>query len=560
MKKLSTRRRFVASELVAIVLVISTATGLMTSAASATTPFTGPSRSGSVNTIRISGGEYGIPTPYAYVRGPGLAMALLAFDTLLWKDAFGKVVPWLADSWTTSKDRLSWSFKLNQKAKWQDGQDVTAEDVVFTFDYNLKGAGKKAPGISGGIDFIKSVVAVDSDTVQFNLSRVYSPFDILVAGRIPIVPKHIWSTVTDPAKFINGNAMIGSGPYKVAAYDAVAGNYKFTANTSFYLGTPYVKNIEMVSAKGLVAIRKGEIDTGASVLEEGVPDKTYDRFRNDPKKWGILEAPGEWTRALHINMKKGFPYSDARFRQALAYAIDRKDMVKRLLLGNGEVGSMGGLAPSHPNLAPGLPTYDLDVKKSGKLLDAVGLVDLNGDGYRDLPGGASFVPTLQTSSRFSPRAATLIATYLKKVGIKVSIASFDSATADANAAKANYELALIGYGGLGGDPDGLRTRFSANVKSLSFARVHGWVNRTFEAAAAQQLVALTRPARKVQVNIMQREIAKDVAVISLYVPTRVQPYNKQKFDAWYFTPGGLFGGYPGTINKDIFFSGMARGK
>ncbi|MHB1130055.1 MAG: ABC transporter substrate-binding protein, partial [Ilumatobacteraceae bacterium] len=200
------------------------------------------------------------------------------------------------------------------------------------------------------------------------------------------------------------------------------------------------------------------------------------------------------------------------------------------------------------------------VKKSGKLLDAVGLVDLNGDGYRDLPGGASFVPTLQTSSRFSPRAATLIATYLKKVGIKVSIASFDSATADANAAKANYELALIGYGGLGGDPDGLRTRFSANVKSLSFARVHGWVNRTFEAAAAQQLVALTRPARKVQVNIMQREIAKDVAVISLYVPTRVQPYNKQKFDAWYFTPGGLFGGYPGTINKDIFFSGMARGK
>jgi peptide/nickel transport system substrate-binding protein len=58
---------------------------------------------------------------------------------------------------------------------------------------------------------------------------------------------------------------------------------------------------------------------------------------------------------------------------------------------------------------------------------------------------------------------------------------------------------------------------------------------------------------------MQRIVAEDVPLISLYVPNRIQLFNKSLFDAWYFTPGGVFGGYPGVLNKHVFVTGKQAG-
>jgi hypothetical protein len=185
-------------------------------------------------------------------------------------------------------------------------------------------------------------------------------------------------------------------------------------------------------------------------------------YRSDPK-YGTITAPGEWNRALHFNLSKGFPFSDTKFRQAVAYTVDRKDLVKRILLGQGAPGSMGDLAPSNLYAALGLPTYDRDIVKAKSLLDEIGMKDATGDGIRDLPDGSAFVAELQTSSGFSPKTAEAIKEYLRDIGLDITIKSLDATAADASSAQGNYQMALVGYGGMGGDPDSLRTRLASNV-------------------------------------------------------------------------------------------------
>src|SRR4030042_6511910 len=87
-----------------------------------------------IQEIRIadSKGDWGYPNPYRhYPRGPGYIRMSWVFDTLVWKDREG-YVPALADSWSYDPAKMAFTFNLNPKAKWNDLQPLTADDVVFT--------------------------------------------------------------------------------------------------------------------------------------------------------------------------------------------------------------------------------------------------------------------------------------------------------------------------------------------------------------------------------------------------------------------------------------------
>src|SRR5688572_27716357 len=106
----------------------------------------------SVARLRLSGGDYGYPSPFAYIRGAGLIMASYVFDTLLWEDSTGNPIPWLAKEWSHSPDGLEWRFTLRDNGKWQDGQPVTAEDVKFSFDYVTTGAAASVSRLAPSLD------------------------------------------------------------------------------------------------------------------------------------------------------------------------------------------------------------------------------------------------------------------------------------------------------------------------------------------------------------------------------------------------------------------------
>ncbi len=104
-------------------------------------------------------------------------------------------------------------------------------------------------------------------------------------------------------------------------------------------------------------------------------------------------GPGQSGAVLHFNLTKGFPYSDQRFRQAVAYAVDREDLVKRILLGGGQVAMIGVIQPSNsPWIAPDLPTYRRDVAKAKALLDQAGLRTLTATGSATCPTGRPSSP------------------------------------------------------------------------------------------------------------------------------------------------------------------------
>jgi len=306
----------------------------------------------------------------------------------------------------------------------------------------------------------------------------------------------------------------------------------------------------------LLALQRGDVDA-AELNEEAVPATLLEAFAGN-SRYTTLDGSYDWLLALHLNLAKGFPWDRREFRAALAHAVDRNDMVSRLLGGRGAPGSMGGLTPDHPLLAPDLPAYDHDPAKAQAVLDAVGLTDADGDGFRDLPGGARFVAELQANSRNEPKAAELVKEYLREVGIDVSIQILDPAAADDNAGKGNYTMALIGYGGMGGDPDQLlRSRFAPPEQSTSFTRAVGYANPAVTDPAQRQLTTLDPDQRKPLVHQIQRLVAEDVPIIPLYHPRRTSFLRADAFDAWYYTPGCT--PCRGTRNKHMLVTGKKVG-
>ncbi|MFN2608756.1 MAG: ABC transporter substrate-binding protein [Acidimicrobiales bacterium] len=518
---------------------------------------TGSSRA----TIRLAASSQGAgyPTPFGAVRGPGVLMTTFMFDQLAFPDVTGTPKPWLARSWETSADGKTWTFHLQPNARWTDGQPVTADDVAFTFDYDLKGPGASL-GLLPSVNYIDGVTAPDPATVVVQLSSVRPTFLTDVVGNfagLGIIPKHIWSSVTDPAHFQGPQALIGSGPYKMAKFDLSNNTYDLVANDDFYLGPPKVKEVQIIQAGDpLVALQQNQLDsatTGNGQAGTGaVPQSQIDALTKSFKE---LTAPGEFNVALFFNAAAGFPFDQKAFRQAVAYGLDRQDMIQRLLNGKGVPGSAGALGPANPFLDNSLPDYPHDVAKSKALLDQVGLKDANGDGVRDKPDGSPFSIPLLTSSSDS-QTAQLVSENLRDVGLKVDITAVDQPTSDARDTKGDYQMALVHFGGLSGDPNGLVSRFASTSKSSSFTRVQGYKDPAFDQAAAQQATTLDPAKRRQLTDQMQALLADDLPQLSLYVPEQIAFVNTKVFSGWAYTPGCPPCGV--ALNKRMLVTGNAN--
>lgn len=493
-----------------------------------------------VEVLRLAGGDFGYPTPFAYVRGPGMIQAGYTFDTLVWWDSTGEVIPWLAESWEQSDDGLTWTFTLHDGVSWHDGEPLTADDVVFTVEYMTTGAAADGPTLPvspAGLENIVSVTAVDDVTVEFVLAEPSAAFEGAIARRLMVVPEHIWADVDDPARFRDDAALVGSGPYRLSDVDEEAGSYLYEANDAFFLGAPVVQRLEFVPAPDeILGLQRGELSIGEVGTEDAVPDELLASLEAE-EDLEVLEAPGDWNLVLHFNLDRGFPFDDVAFRQAIALTIDREDLVDRLLFGRGTTGSTGALAPAHPALAPDLPTYAHDLDEAAALLDGIGLVDADGDGIRDLPDNSPLEIELVSSNRFSAQTPEIVQEYLREVGLAITPQILDRAAADEAGTEGAYDMALIGYGGIQDDPDGLRTRFSSAVGGQSFSRAHGYADEAFDALAAEQIRTTDADQRLELIHDMQQILAEDLPVLSLYVPDRVAFYDRTVFDAWYHTPG-----------------------
>ncbi len=466
----------------------------------------------------------------------------------------------VAKSWEVSPDGLTWTFKLNQGIKWHDGQPVTADDVAFTFNYIVD---NDMPVLATATKYIKKTVAVDPYTVKIICSQ---PKANMLTVWMIVLPKHIWSKMTPEfagTKFQNPPPVIGNGPWQVVDWKR-NGFVRLVAKKDFSLANQGAPKIDEVifavyqNADSMVEdIKSGNLDAAYEI-----PPAQYEPLKNTP---GISMEKYIWYNwdYLAFNCYTGKSHGnpvlrDQRFRSALEYAVDRKQLV--------DVAYNGLALAGYTFMPPGNwknPDFswqppdgvrrDFDLAKANQLLDTAGYRDTNGDGIRDYKG-KDIVLRLwaNTASPESQRAQKLIAGWFRQVGVGTKLATYDDGVYfariwnyDGNTFAPDFDVYLWawdGYFDAGQTLDCFTTDQIENNNELA------WSNTEFDRLDALQNRTIDENQRAEIIKQMQQVMYQDCPVIVITHPYKLGAYRTDKWEGWQPSNYGNGPAFAGQIN------------
>jgi peptide/nickel transport system substrate-binding protein len=486
--------------------------------------------------IKIEGGDYGYPTPFTHhPKGPGYIRTSFIFDTLIWKDKHG-VIPWLAYRWSRSYDAKAWTFSLYPGVKWSDGEPFTADDVKLTFDYT-----KEHPQLwyAYGANEIDHVEVLDPYTVTIHLEESMPTFIDDVAGCVPMIPEHIWKDVNNPYTFREDDAVIGTGPLKLVEYDGTQGYYEYEANTECFKGEPIIDQLIMQDVSDpALALMAGDIDAASFMGKEIV---AVEEFEDDPD-FEIEEGSSWWVLNFYFNVGI-YPMNITDFRRAIAYGIDRADIVQTVTHDGSILANTGIIHPDSTWYKPGLPGYEHNIAKANEILDALNFTDTNGDGireYKSEDGNTTALKfTVITSEEYADEA-DFIKDDLNDLGIEIGVKSVGKRELGSGICCGEFEFAISGHGGIA-NPRVLRTAAMGTSRSEDYYEIY-----------KKQLSTKDEDDRKEFVDELQTIIAEELPVYPLYHPKIWCVYDPDKLDAWFYTKDAIAGSIPLALNKLIF--------
>jgi len=462
--------------------------------------------------IRLEGGDYGYPSPYThYPRGPGGFKMMLIFDSLLERSEDG-LIPWLAEDYEIKGNGKQYLFTIRDGVTWHDGEPLTVEDVKFSFEYPLEHP-MAWPYISKAE--IEKVEIINDSQVMITAKNVNASL-LYNFGRSRIIPKHIWENVETPKEYTKPDAVIGTGPYVLTDYSKEHGTYRFEAYENFWGPEQAVNVIEFVPvSEPVLAFENGEID-----LTRISPD-LLDRYQENPE-YKVVQRPAFWAYRFVFNMKDIPEFQNKKVRQAFSYAIDSVELIEKIERGAGVPGSAGILPPDHIYYNPDVKKYGYDPERAKRLLDEAGVDD----------------PSYILKARDNRvRLAELVREQLDSVGIDVTIKSSDRATHDGVIDKMEYELAIVGHGGWGGEPDYLIERFvgeNVDQQRMSSTGAKGYTNPELNSLLFEQQKAFDSEKREELLHEAQVILSEDVPEIPLYYTAGYTVYRPEKYDGWMF--------------------------
>ena len=375
------------------------------------------------------------------------------YETLVGGDVrTGQIAPnQLADYWEVGADGRTYTFYLNQDAKWHDGTDFTAEDVVFSADAL---ANPDAGSVYTGsfVDTFESWRAIDDDTFELVAKEpTYTAlFEIL---SLYIIPKHLWENVpltewrTDPgATGTDPSRVVGTGPFRFREWiqgDSVT----LDRNDDYYAKVPYLDSYVLrvwPEQTALVnALINGEVDVAsleaADVAAlEGNPDIV------------IAEYPTRSFAYYEFNLDPEVTtkWQDERVRQALLYALDRESIVNDILLGYAEVAQGTQPVVSYAYAPDQIETnYGYDPERATALLEEAGWTDTDGDGIIDKDGEAmSFEFLYPQGSAETDQIVAYIQDAWSQIGVDATPRALEfPALIEATTTNPTFDIALYGF-------------------------------------------------------------------------------------------------------------------
>lgn len=402
----------------------------------------------------------------------------------------GEIVPSLAESWTISEDGQTIVFTLRENLQWSDGEPLTADDVVFTYNdviFNEEIPADNRDVLRVGVEGkLPEVRKLDERRVEFKIAEPFAPFLRSVGT---VLPKHAlaetvttknesgqplflttWDTGVDPSE------VVGNGPYKIKRF--VPGERIIFERNPYYWGKgpngeeqPYISEViwPVVSSQDaeFVRFRSGDSDLMSvapenfALIKQDEEQGNYTVYQGGPTTTRLFMTfnlnTGSFDGQPVVDPAKSAWFNNKAFRQAVAYAIDRETMLNNIFKGLGELQN-SQIAPQSPYATTDVKVYDYDLEKARQLLEQAGfeyrgnlLYDANGRQVRF---------TLQTNvgNKVREAAGVQIKQNLSQVGITVDFQPIDFNKLVGNMdTTMDWDAIILGFGA------GVEPNSSANL-------------------------------------------------------------------------------------------------
>ncbi|MDD5634897.1 MAG: peptide-binding protein [Candidatus Omnitrophica bacterium] len=365
----------------------------------------------------------------------------LVYSGLVKVDGDLNIIGDLAEKWDISEDGLVITFYLRKNVKWHDGKGFTAEDVKFTYETILDPK-TGCPYISSYID-IKKIEVIDAYTIRFYYKQPYAP--ALSKFGMGIIPEHIFKNTGEMRKSTYARSPIGTGPYKFSKWEP--GQYVvLEADENYYEHIPGIKRFvyRIIPDQSVEFL---EMVTGGIDSMSLSPYQYFYRSNTEEFKKKINKFQYISHSYIYIGYNLKDPlFKDKKVRQALSYAVNRKEIIDSILLGLGEK-CTGPFLKGTPYYDESVAGYDHNPEKAKKLLFEAGWYDADNDGILE-KNGQKFHFRLVTNqgNQIREDAAAIIQNEWLKVGIKVDIQVIAwSSFLDQFINKKNFQAVILGW-------------------------------------------------------------------------------------------------------------------
>jgi peptide/nickel transport system substrate-binding protein len=426
-------------------------------------------------------------------------LTALVFAGLMKKDSEGNTQFDMAESIEESEDGLHYNVILKPTATFHNGEDVTADDIIYTVNL-IQNPNIKSPFYVRweGVTMEK----ISDKELIFSLKKPYPLFmDTLTQG---ILPKNIWKNLTDEQFSLsdyNINA-VGSGPYKIEKIESTSGiphTIKLAAHKDYTLGRPYIDTVSITAYQNdkyaLQAFDNGDIDRIHGMSPEGVRSLGLNTS-------AIHTSLLPRTITVFFNPNRKTVLSDKNVRQALQMAIDKDEIVRTVLLDYGKV--INAPYPFDEEVASS--TYNVEQAK--KLLASTKTVK---------SGGAITITLATANTEEMKKVAEMIKIYWEAVGVQTTLAIYEVSDLNQSVIKdRNFEALL--FGSITESPADLYAFWHSSQRTYPGLNISNYVSSKLDKNLETLRTDEDPLSRATAYDDVRKEFADEVPGIFLYAP------------------------------------------